>query len=266
MTRDERTLNGYALRNALLLAFYGLYGLVLLPILYYRLFTKHIGGNITYSILLIVGIRFLSYIIMGIAGMMRPSRIRANHQPLNILFFLFFSVNLFIGIFLSSRDGLQTPPLTALSLSSLLIAAVMVYYFMLFQLKESSPSAFRMMNASLLLFTGGGEIFFHQFPYVNTIMGWFMIWMSLNGPNRAMWKSLLLSVVGSLVFYLPRFGLPELKEFLVENEVMPLSFIYVSFGVILAVVAILLRIKTKNIPVEKNNGAGGDAPQLASRK
>jgi len=266
MTRDERTLNSYALRNAILLAVYGLYGIVLLPILYHRLFTKHIPGTFGSVILTIVGIRFLSYIVIGFAGMMRTSRIRANHSPLSILFFVFFGVNLFIGVYLSAKDGLQTPPLTALSLSSLLIAAVMVYYFALFQLKETSPSAFRMMAASLLFFTGGGEIFFHQFKYVNTIMGWFMIWTSLNGPDRALWKSFVLSIVGSMVFYLPRFALPKLKEYLIENEIMPLSLIYVSFGVILAVVAILLRIKTRSIPVEKNNGTVGDAPGFVSRK
>jgi len=133
-------------------------------------------------------------------------------------------------------------------------------------LKDSCPVALRTMTASLLFFSGGGEIFFHQMPYVNTIMGWFMIWMSLNGPDRALWKSFAFSLIGSLAFYLPRFMLTPLKNYLVENEIAPLSLIYVSFGIILIVVAVLLKIKTREFPVEKNNSATSNTAEFASRK
>ena len=266
MTRDERTLNSYALRNAILLSVYGIYGLILLPLVYYRIFITHIGGRMGIVILLLVGIRAISYLWIGFSGMMTPSAIRKNHQPLSILLFLFTVLNLFIGVYLSVKDGLATQHITALSLSSLLIAAVMVYYCTLFQLRESCPVALRTMTASLLFFSGGGEIFFHQIPYANTIMGWFMIWMSLNGPNRILWKSFVFSIIGSLCFYLPRFTLTSLKNFLVENEIAPLSLIYISFGIILIVVAVLLKIKTREFPAERNNSASPNAAGFISHK
>lgn len=266
MTRNERTLNSYALRNAILLAVYGLYSIFILPFLYYPVFMTHIRSTMGFVVFLLIGIRAISYIWIGFSGMLTPEAIRKNHQSLNVCLFLFMIINLYIGVYLSVKDGLQTSQITALSLSSLLIAAVMVYYFTLFQLRESCPTALRTMTASLLFFSGGGEIFFHQIPYANTIMGWFMIWMSLNGPNRALWKSFIFSIIGSLCFYLPRFMLTSLKNFLIENEITPLSFIYVSFGVILIVIAVLLKIKTREFPVERSKGASTNTAEVVGNK
>jgi len=129
MTRDERTLNSYALRNAILLAVYGIYGLILLPLVYYRIFITHIGGRMGIVILLLVGIRAISYLWIGFSGMMTPSAIRKNHQPLSILLFLFTVLNLFIGVYLSVKDGLATQHITALSLSSLLGDGLLLHAF-----------------------------------------------------------------------------------------------------------------------------------------
>lgn len=267
MTKNERTLNSYALRNALLLVAYGVYGILMLP----RIFTlikDPFEGGLGWVIRFVVLVLYICYIFLGMTAMMTKSKIKSNHHLINVLFFAIFIDCTFLGFYLTSKNGFESLALTALSLSSILIVGVMIYYFTIFQIKGQEINALRTMSATLLFFSGGGEIFFHHMPYVNTIMGWFMIWMSLNGPDRPLWKSFALSLVGSFMFFLPRCGLYDstllefLRNLLIENQIPPLYSIYVSFGLVFLLVVLMLKIKLRSIDVDSqssnNNVANTD--------
>jgi uncharacterized membrane protein len=252
MIKDERTLNSYALRNALLLAAYGAYGIFLLPRMF-SFFTDPYRGGIVWVVRSAFIILYLCYIFLAMSCMMTPSKIKSNHNIISLLFSIMLLNCLFVGFYLTSMDSLQTPPLIALSLSSLIIVGVIIYYFTKFQIKGHAALSLRNMGATLLFFSGGGEIFFHYSPYVNTIMGWFMIWMSLNSHTRPLWKSFLYSVIGSLLFYFPRYEyngitpLDMLRDILNAQQIPPLHFMFAYLAVILVVVGILLKIKLRTV-------------------
>jgi hypothetical protein len=258
MIKDERTLNSYALRNALLLAAYGVYGILLLPRVF-TLFKDPFEGGLGWVIRIVVLVLYICYIFLGMTAMMTKSKIKSNHHLINVLFFVIFLDCTFLGFYLTSKNGFESLALIALSLSSILIVGVIIYYFTIFQIKRQEINALRTMSATLLFFSGGGEIFFHHMPYVNTIMGWFMIWMSLNGPGRPLWKSFALSLVGSFMFFLPRHGIYDatlldyLRNVLIENQIPPLYSIYVTFGLVFLIVVFMLKIKLRSIDVDSKN-------------
>jgi hypothetical protein len=80
MTKDERTLNSYALRNAILLVLYGLYGILLLPWLYTTLFTESMQGWMSWGVQIVVFLRFISYVLIGLIGMLNPASVKKNHH------------------------------------------------------------------------------------------------------------------------------------------------------------------------------------------
>lgn len=248
MINDERTLNSYALRNALLLAAYGVYGIFLLPRMF-SFFTDPYLGDIVWVVRGVFIVLYLCYIFIAMSCMMTPEKIKSNHNIFSLLFSVMLLNCLFVGFYLTSMDGLSTPPLIALSLSSLIIVGIIIYYFTKFQVKGHAATSLRNMGATLLFFSGGGEIFFHYSPYINTIMGWFMIWMSLNSPSRPLWKSFFYSVIGSLLFYIPRYEfqgvtpLDMIRDLLSAKQIPPLFFMFAYLAVILVIVGILLKIK-----------------------
>jgi hypothetical protein len=251
MTKDERTLNSYALRNALLLAAYGAYGIFLLPRMF-SFFTDPYRGGIVWVVRAVFIVLYLCYIFLAMSCMMTPSKIKSNHRLISLLFSVMLLNCLFVGFYLTSMDSLQTPPLIALSLSSLIIVGIIIYYFTKFQIKGYAASSLRNMGATLLFFSGGGEIFFHYSPYINTIMGWFMIWMSLNSATRPLWKSFLYSVIGSFLFLIPRYEyggvttLDMIRDILNEQKIAPLIFMFAYLAVILVIVGIMLKIKLRS--------------------
>jgi hypothetical protein len=263
MIVSERAKNSYALRNALLLAAYGVFGILSLPRLWDHL--EGITGGMVFVVRSGVLILYLCYIFIGTTAMMIPDKIKENHLSINLLFLVVFVDCMFLGFYLTSKNGFQTPANTALSLSSLIIAGIMLYYFTKFQIQGKEARALQKMSAMLLFFSGGGEIFFHHFPYINTILGWFMIWIALTTPTRPIWKSFIMSILGSALFFVPRaelvlLGFKDitlldlLRTFIVENVIPPLYFMYVYFGLILLVVIIILKIKLRDNKVYSKPG------------
>ena len=258
MIRNENTILSYSLRNALLLTAYGIYGILMLPRIF-SVFDTQSHGGVVWVVRIVILVLYLSYIFLGMTGLLMGEKVKSNHKLIKLLFIIIFLDCTFLGFYLLSRIGFETASLITLGLSSAMIAGVMVYCYIIFQIKEQSIYALRTMSATMLFFSGGGEIFYHHMPYINTIMGWFMIWMALNCPDRPLLRSFIYSIVGSMIFFIPRFSVngttlvDVLKNFLIENQIPPLYSFYVTFGLVFIIVLFLLRIKLNSFKADSKD-------------